>query len=177
VTISTWKGLKVAKRKRGPSTVPATERQKRQREQFVFASEYAREVAADPAKKAIYETLAKGQPTTWRALAIQDYLTPPIIGRADVQDYHGHVGDRLDVFVHDATCEKVHVRILNPENAPEGSLGTLVEEGDAERLVPEQDFHWIYRAKQDYTGTRFVLVVEATDLPGNTVTTSLEGEL
>jgi len=157
--------------------LPVTEAQQRQREQFVFASEYAKEVAADATKKAVYEALAKGQPTTWRALAVQDYLTPPIIGRADVRDYHGHVGERIDVFVHDATCEKVQVQILNPEGAPEGSLGTLVEEGDAERAVVGQDFHWVYRATQEYTGARFVLVVEATDLPGNTSTTSLEGEV
>ena len=43
VTISTWKGMKVAKRKRGPSTLQATEGQQRQREQFVFASEYDRD--------------------------------------------------------------------------------------------------------------------------------------
>lgn len=177
VTISTWKGLKVARRKRGPSRVPATEAQQRQREQFAFASEYAKEVAADPARKGIYEALAKGQPTTWRALAVQDYLTPPIIGRADVRDYHGHAGDRIDIFVHDATCERVHVRILNPEGAPGDSLGTLVEEGEAERAVEGQDFHWVYRAQGEYTGGRFVLVVEATDLPGNTSTTSLEGEV
>jgi len=53
----------------------------------------------------------------------------------------------------------------------------VVEEGDAERAVAEQDFHWIYRATQEYTGAKFVLVVEATDLPGNTSTTSMEGEV
>ena len=53
----------------------------------------------------------------------------------------------------------------------------LVEEGDAERAVADQDFHWVYRSKQEYTGARFVLVVDATDLPGNTSTTTLEGEI
>jgi len=143
----------------------------------VFASEYAKEVAVDSAKKAIYKGLAKGQPTTWRALAVQDYLTPPIIGWADVQDYHGHAGDRIDVFVHDATCEKVHVQILNPEGTPKDSLGTLVEEGNAERAVPDQDFHWVYRVTKEYAGPKFILVVEATDMPGNTSTTSMEGEV
>ena len=83
VTISTWKGMKVAKRKRGPATVPATEAQQRQRErsprglrgQFAFASDYAKEVAVDAAKKAVYEALAKGQPTTWRALAVLSGIT------------------------------------------------------------------------------------------------------
>jgi len=68
VTISTWKGVKVAKRKRGPATQPATEGQQRQQGNFTFASEFAKEIGTDPAKKAIYEALAKGQTTTWRAL-------------------------------------------------------------------------------------------------------------
>jgi len=72
VTISTWKGIKVAKRKRGATTQPATEGQARQRGNFTFASEFAKEVGAEPAKRAIYEALAKGQTTTWRALAMQD---------------------------------------------------------------------------------------------------------
>lgn len=144
VTISTWKGLKVAKRKRGAATRPATEGQQRQHENFIFASEFAKEIGADPEKKAIYDALAKGQATTWRALAMQDYLTPPIIVRTDVQEYHGHVNDRLDVFIHDQTCERVVVKILNPEGAPEGSLGVEVESGEAQRAATGQDFHWIY---------------------------------
>jgi hypothetical protein len=51
VTISTWKGMKVARRKRGPSVRPATEAQQAQREQFAFASDYAKEVAVDPTRK------------------------------------------------------------------------------------------------------------------------------
>jgi len=97
--------------------------------------------------------------------------------RSDVQEYHGHVNDRLDVFIHDQTFERVVIKILNPEGAPEGSLGVEVENGEAQRAVIGQDFHWIYRAKQEFSGSRFMLVVEATDLPGNTSTTTLEGEI
>jgi hypothetical protein len=78
VTITTWKGIKVAKRKRGPSTVPPSQAQIQQRNRFLLASTHAKAVGADRQKRALYEALAKGQPTTWRALAIQDYLTPPI---------------------------------------------------------------------------------------------------
>ncbi len=35
----------------------------------------------------------------------------------------------------------------------------------------------VNRATKEYTWARFVLVVEATDLPGNTSTTTLEGEI
>ena len=53
---------------------PVTEAQQRQREQFVFAPEYAKEVAVDPTRKAVYEALAKGQSTTWRVLRPFDRL-------------------------------------------------------------------------------------------------------
>ena len=134
-------------------------------------------------KKAVYEALAQGQPTNWRALAVQDYLTPPIVVRVDVREYHGKVGDRLDVFVHDQTVEKVHIRLVSPtpdQPAPEAGqapLGTVVEEGAAERAVPGQDSHWIYHATALLPGTKFFLVVEACDLPGNVGTTTLAGEV
>jgi hypothetical protein len=171
--------MKVAKRKRGP----ATEAQQAQREQFARASDYAKEVAVDAAKKALYEALAKGQPTTWRALAVQDYLTPPIVARVDARDYHGKVGDRLDVFIHDQTAQSVQVRLLSPsaDQPPaepgQEPLGTVVEEGAAERAVAGQDTHWIYRATAALPGTKFLVVVEAQDLPGNVGTTTLEGEV
>jgi hypothetical protein len=93
----------------------------------------------------------------------------------DMADYHGHAGQRIDLFVHDATCERVHVKVLNPEGAPEGSLGTVVEEGEAGRSVPGQDFHWIYRAQAELPVEEFGLPVEDTDRPGNTST--VEGEV
>lgn len=182
VTVTTWKGMKVAKRKRGPAARPATESQQAQRDQFARASDYAKEVAVDAAKKALYEALAKGQPTTWRALAVQDYLTPPIVVRVDARDYHGKVGDRLDVFIHDQTAQSVQVRLLSPsaDQPPaepgQEPLGTVVEEGAAERAVAGQDTHWIYRATAALPGSKFLVVVEAQDLPGNVGTTTLEGE-
>ena len=183
VTVSTWKGMKVAKRKRGPSVKPVTEAQQARRDQFAFASDYAKEVAADAAKKGVYATLAKGQPTTWRALAVQDYLTPPIVARVDVQEYHGKVGDRMDLFIHDQTVQSVHIRLVSPtagQPAPEPGhepLGTVVEEGAAERAVPGQDSHWIYHATALLPGAKIFLVVKARDLPGNVGTTMLDGEV
>ena len=183
VTVSTWKGMKVAKRKLGPSRKPATKAQQAQRDQFSFASDYGKEVAADAKKKAVYEALAKGQPTTWRALAIQDYLTPPIVARVEVQDYHGKVGDRMDLFINDQTVEQVHIRLVSPtpDQPPlepgQAPLGTVVEEGAAERAVPGQDSHWIYHATALLPGTKFFLVVKARDLPGNVGTTTLDGEV
>jgi hypothetical protein len=140
VTITTWKGIKVAKRKRGPSTVPPSQAQIQQRNRFLLASTYAKEVGADRQKRALYEALAKGQPTTWRALAIQDYLTPPIIVRVDVDQYTGKAGERIDVFVQDATCQRVKVTVLDPTQGGANALGAVVEEGEAQRAVEGQDF-------------------------------------
>lgn len=177
VTISTWKGMKVAKQKRGPTSVEPTARQKKQREMFSLATSYAREASADQKMKAMYLSLAKGQATTWWALAVQDFLTLPVISRIDVDDYHGREGDRIDLFVHDATCERVHLKVLDPAAGPPGSLGAVVEEGDASRSVEGQDFHWIYRAKAPFPGSHFTLAVEASDLPGNTSTMTVEGDI
>jgi hypothetical protein len=81
-----------------------------------------------------------GQPTTWRALAIQDYLTPPIIVRVDVDQYTGKAGERIDVFVQDATCQRVKVTVLDPTQGGANALGAVVEEGEAQRAVEGQDF-------------------------------------
>jgi hypothetical protein len=81
-----------------------------------------------------------GQPTTWRALAIQDYLTPPIIVRVDVDEYTGKAGERIDVFVQDATCQRVKVTVLDPTQGGANALGAVVEEGEAQRAVEGQDF-------------------------------------
>jgi hypothetical protein len=56
-------------------------------------------------------------------------------------------------------------------------LGKLVEEGAAERAVPGQDSHWIYRATASLPGKQFLVVVEARDLPGNVGTTTVEGDV
>jgi hypothetical protein len=100
VTITTWKGIKVAKRRRGPSTVPPSQAQMQQRNRFLLASTYAKAV---------------------------------------------------------------------------------VEEGEAQRAVEGQDFHWVYRTKTDFPnaqlGKPFRLLIEAEDLPGNIVTHTVDGEL
>jgi hypothetical protein len=140
VTITTWKGIKVAKRRRGPSTVPPSQAQIQQRNRFLLASTYAKAVGADRQKRALYEALAKGQPTTWRALAIQDYLTPPIIVRVDVNEYTGKAEERIDVFVQDATCQRVKVTVLDPTQGGANALGAVVEEEEAQRAVEGQDF-------------------------------------
>ncbi|MFA0749684.1 MAG: hypothetical protein SLRJCFUN_000087 [Candidatus Fervidibacter sp.] len=181
VTITTWKGIKVVRRKRGPSRVPPSPAQQQQRQRFLLASEYAKEVGADPERKALYEALAKGQPTTWRALATQDYLTPPLIVRVDVDEYTGQAGQRIDIFVHDVTCQRVKVHLLDPsQGVGANNLGALVEEGEAKRAVEGQDFHWVYRTQVNFpeaqSGKPFRLLLEAEDLAGNKVTHTVEGE-
>jgi len=182
ITLANWKGIKVARRRRGPSTLPPSEAQAKQRENFAIASEYAKEIGADPTKRQIYTEIAKGQPTTWRALAVQDYLTPPILSRVDVRDYNGKAGDRIDIYVHDVTCDRVSVTLLDstappPEGEGEDWLGAVVEEGEALRAVEGQDYHWIYRATVSLPVEKFRLVVTARDLPGNEVTETVEGEV
>ena len=175
VTISSWKGMKVIKRKRGPSTKPKTPAQQAQNDVFTAASEFAGSLAKE--EEAIYKKLAEGKPTTWRAVAMQDKLTPPIISRVMADNYHGHAGDSIEVFVHDTTCVKVEVTIYNPEGAAEGEPGVEVEAGDAERGNPNSDARWIYHAQQEFAGAAFVLEINARDLARNLTTHTLEGDL
>ncbi len=183
VTISVWKGLKIAKRKRGASSKPPSDAMKDQRERFRLASLYARSVKADAVKRKKYEALSAGTLNSWRSLAVKDYLLPPIINHVDVSDYSGRAGGRVDIQIDDVTVEKVHVKILNPDvTLPNGTktdepLGALVEQGDAVRSAEGQDFQWVYRAQKDLTGAKFVLVIEADDLPGNNAMTKLEGDV
>jgi hypothetical protein len=113
---------------------------------------------------------------------VQDYLTPPILSRVDVRDYNGKAGDRIDIYVHDVTCDRVSVVLLDstappPEGEEEDWLGAVVEEGEAARAVEGQDYHWLYRATVSLPSEKFRLVVTARDLPGNEVTETVEGEV
>jgi hypothetical protein len=183
VTIVTWKGIKIAKRKRGPSTKEPSEALKQQREKFRIATSYAEEVKVDKEKKKRYEQIAVGTLLNWRTMAVKDYLLPPVINRVDVDDYNGKVGDRIDVHIDDVTVEKVHIKILNPEvklpsdTKTEEALGELVEEGDCIRAIEGQDFHWVYRATKELPGKKFVLLIMAEDLAGNDAMTKVEGEV
>ncbi len=183
VTISNWKGLKIAKRKRGASSKAPSDAMKSQRERFRLASSYAAEVKADKDKRKVYETLAVGTLSNWRSLAVKDYLLPPVITHLDVREYHGKAGDRIDVQIDDVTVRKVHVKILDPgaelpkDTTDEEHLGALVEEGDAARAVEGQDFHWLYRVTKDLPGKKFALVIMAEDGAGNDAMTKLEGDV
>jgi hypothetical protein len=126
--------------------------------------------------------LAKGQPTTWRALAIQDYLTPPIIVRVDVDEYTGKAGERIDVFVQDATCQRVKVTVLDPTQGGANALGAVVEEGEAQRAVEGAGLSLGLSDEDGLSRTPnqanpFRLLIEAEDLPGKVVTHTVDGEL
>jgi hypothetical protein len=75
----------------------------------------------------------------------------------------------------------VKVTVLDPTQGGANALGAVVEEGEAQRAVEGQDFHWVYRKKTDFpnaqSGKPFRLLIEAEDLPGNTVTHTVDGEL
>ncbi|MEM4282769.1 MAG: hypothetical protein QXN89_03820, partial [Candidatus Woesearchaeota archaeon] len=100
----------------------------------------------------------------------------------EVGDYTGQRGQRIDIFIQDVTCQRVQVHILDPAGgAGENSLGSVVEEGNAQRAIEGQDFHWVYRTTADFPDAApdkpFRLLLEAEDLAGNIITHTVEGEL
>ena len=53
-------------------------------------------------------------------------------------------------FVQDATCQRVKVTILDPAQGGANALDAIVEEGEAQRAVEGQDFHWVYRTTTNF---------------------------
>jgi hypothetical protein len=59
----------------------------------------------------------------------------------DVDQYTGKAGERIDVFVQDATCQRVKVTVLDPTQGGANALGAVVEEEEAQRAVEmKQEF-------------------------------------
>jgi hypothetical protein len=51
----------------------------------------------------------------------------------DVDQYTGKSGERIDVFVQDATCQRVKVTVLDPTQGGANALGAVVEEAEGSR--------------------------------------------
>jgi hypothetical protein len=47
----------------------------------------------------------------------------------DVDEYTGKAGERIDVFVQDATCQRVKVTVLDPTQGSANALGALWRKG------------------------------------------------
>lgn len=145
-------------------TVEPTAAQIQQQKRFTRAAAYARAVFKDPARKAVYADAAKaaGRSTVF-ALAMGDYLKPPVVEEIDLTGYSGRIGDPIGIAASDdfeVTGVKVTIR---------NTAGTTLEEGPATK----GDIDWVYRGKTAVpTDENLIIEAEASDRAGNQRTLS-----
>src|SRR5689334_7604546 len=88
MTLKVRKGKTVVCSKRGPDTIPPTERRLVARDKFEDASLYAKEAIADPVMKLMYAAAAKGGQTAYN-VAVKDAARPPKISLISTGQYKG----------------------------------------------------------------------------------------
>lgn len=80
---------------------PNTPAQQAQREKFSQGARYAKGALADAQLKALYEARSHALNKPPFALAVADYLKPPVVDQIDLTGYHKHVGDPILIKAHD----------------------------------------------------------------------------
>jgi hypothetical protein len=143
------------------SNVKWSKSQKACRKRFGGAMGYAQQAIKDPEKKRFYEKKAKGRCSACN-MAVSDYMLNPKIRDINMDDYHGHKGDTIQVDAWDKYgVAAVLVFILN-------ALGQEIESGMAVRMLDTG--LWTYQAMEDFPpGRSGRVVVRVIDHTGNSV--------
>src|SRR5215217_4809937 len=84
-----------------PSQKPPSEVQLSGRERFACGQHYSRHVLADPARRAVYQKLAKERKRPTNNLLVANFLNPPGIELVDVGEYTGAAGQRIRIVAFD----------------------------------------------------------------------------
>lgn len=159
------KGLDIVAAKPDQVNQPNTPAQLQQREKFAQGARYAKGALADATMKALYVAKAKAVNKPPFALAVEDYLTPPVVDAIDLGGYHKHIGDAILIKAHDdLEVTGVTVSIVDNAQAP-------VETGPA--TFDAASGAWKYVATADASAKPGVTVtVNALDHPGHSGTLS-----
>ena len=137
-----------------------TRAEKAQNERLTAASAYAKAAAADPAKRAFYESLPRSTHIGPYHLAVRDFHRAPVVEEVDVSAYTGKARQSIRITAtDDCGVVEVAVQILDMDEAVvEEGLATLQEGG-----------LWQYGTSQNVAAGQTVSVrATAKDRPGNT---------
>jgi hypothetical protein len=152
-------GKTIISKKRGKSSVPATDTQLGIQEQFRKAVAWAKGAIKDPVVKAMYRAKAALGQSAFN-MATADAYNPPKVDGIRTDGYHGAVGDTITVkATDDFAITGLRVSIVD-------AAGDPVESGDAVLQINETD--WLYtatKANAALAGSKITAV--ATDGPGN----------
>eukprot|EP01029_Cantina_marsupialis_P000961 TRINITY_DN10778_c1_g1_i1.p1 TRINITY_DN10778_c1_g1~~TRINITY_DN10778_c1_g1_i1.p1 ORF type:complete len:190 (+),score=19.24 TRINITY_DN10778_c1_g1_i1:705-1274(+) len=135
--------------------------QEQQKDRFKKATLYANTQKQDLELMEEYNKVAqkKGIYSGYN-LAVSDYFHPPTIEKVDTRNYHGEIGDIIEIIAFDDfKVKRVELEIYRTD-------GSLLEKG----LVNEYDQNgkWHYAASianSEYKGDK--IIVKAFDYPGN----------
>jgi hypothetical protein len=146
--------------KRKPTT-KWTDPQVQSQSKFGKSTQYAREVLADPARKAEYEAAKKTKHRSEWNLAIADAQNAPAILDVDLDSYHGQPGQLIFIQAVD------DIKVVSVSVTIHGAAGALLEMGSA--ALNTVKHRWIYVAQTVVPApeSAVVITVTAVDLPGN----------
>lgn len=126
------------------------------------ANLYATRVLKSEEAKALYaKGIKRGGRTSAHAVAVQDFLTAPVIHYISFYNYTGTPGDAITIkATDDFRVDAVEVKVI-------GKDGKVLEQGNAEKYG-RKPFIWKYKttvANKDFAGS--TVQAKARDLPGN----------
>jgi len=130
--------------------------QKDHRARFRAAQFYAREVLADPLKRACYRKLAAARRCPPNALLVSNFLNPPAIEEVELAAFHGGIGDVIRVLATDA------IEVVSVGLAARGADGVVLESGAATK---DHDI-WVYRCTTALANRAAAIEVTAQNRAG-----------
>jgi tRNA(Phe) wybutosine-synthesizing methylase Tyw3 len=159
MTLSQKKGDTIVGKKRGASSIPATDNQLDIQDRFKIASKYALAAIQNPVIKAAYAAAAKNNQSAYN-VALADAFKAPEIKSISTTAYHGLVGDIITIrAVDDFKVETVQVVITT-------AAGVFVEQGNA--VLTDNGLDWKYTATSlNGAAAGSKIRVTAKDLPAN----------
>jgi hypothetical protein len=162
VVFRTWNGKTfMYNRPKKPSK--QSQQQKENRLKFKMATQYAKNMMKDPAKKAEYQKIAKREqlPNAYTA-AITEYMRRPEIKEIDLTGYSGKEHEEIKVETRKKGFEVAAVEVVISN-----SKGQVVEQGSA---VLNKTGKWIYTSSKRVNGEESLqILVRARERTGNYV--------
>jgi hypothetical protein len=144
------------------SGVVPTENQIAQQDKFRLATVYGKAVMANATTKAEYAAAGKSRQVPAFALAVADFLNPPVVDEIDLSGYTGKIGDKISIRASD------DYKVASVSVAIRDQGGAVLESG---ATVKQTDGSWQYTATSALAeGQAVSIEVSAKDAPGHTTT-------
>lgn len=137
-----------------------TEAQLLVRERLSEAALSAKVTLEDPAKREFYQMIAKERDIPAFLAAISDHLSMPVIKSLNLSDYHGQVGESIQIRAEQYIgLASVNVELL-------GMDGTLLENGRSFEAATRTGL-WVYMGQTNIpAGTEITIRVRGVDHTG-----------